>query len=242
MAPTYHTFAPRPISMPIGSTITSQELCFSALKISPSSTVPLVLWMISAVLVVPCALFSISLHLLPDAFPVFTASRLPEHLELVHEGQDIKLPPLVPGTAAVQKAKASLRHQVGKAMLVVCVGLCTGHALGIVSAQFCSGESRYHGFWALPWAEWAMISCDLTAIAGWSVWKMGSTWERIPRTDPDNFIPSHDKYVEEMMLRAQREAQVNKRKSRRGSIRTRVACQGATTLPAIPEEADVLPV
>ena len=242
MAPTYYTFEARPISVPIASNVTSEELCFGALNITSSSAVPLVLWMISAVLIVPCALFSISLYLLPDTFPIFTASRLPEKLELVYDGQEIKLPPLVPGTPAAQRVKASLRHKVGKAMLAVCIGLCTGQALGITSAQFCSGDSRYHGIWALPWIEWVMISCDLTAIVGWSVWKMGSTWGRIPKTDPDELTHSHDKYVKEMMLRAQREAQQNKRKSHRGPIRTRVACRGATTLPAIPEEDGVLPV
>ena len=71
---------------------------------------------------------------------------------------------------------------------------------------------------------------------------MGSIRERIPNADPDEPTHSHDKYVKEMMLRAQKEALQSKHKSRRGPIRTRVACQGATMLPAIPEEDGVLPV
>ena len=188
-----------PTTLPQATNLPSSGYCFHPFSINPTSALPLILWLITAILIVPCALFTISLHLYPDTVPLLTASQLPEPLELIYDGQDLKLPPLVPGPASAQKAKASLRFKIGLFMTLICLGLCVVQAMGIVAAQFCSGDAWRHGFWALPWSEWGLVSCGLTAVVLWSVWHLGSDWERLPvRKRP---TLSHDELVELRELR-----------------------------------------
>ncbi|MCJ1379697.1 hypothetical protein MMC17_002799 [Xylographa soralifera] len=150
--------------------------CFPPFASTAPTNSPLVLWLVSAVVIIPLGLVPISISLAPDFFRPLTALRRPKNFVPTMINGKITLPPLEPGSAFDMKSKACLRFLIGLGFAATVIALAALHALGVAGVMFCSGDNWKSGLWALPWAEWVFVSAALASGSIWAVFLLAQGW------------------------------------------------------------------
>ncbi|MCJ1410366.1 hypothetical protein MMC19_004451 [Ptychographa xylographoides] len=157
--------------------------CFFPFWATTHSNAPLLVWLSTAIVIIPFALAPFVIYRAPNFFKLLTASRLSEDFNPVLSGGTVKLPPYVPGTAAAMKAKARLRFVIGSCSTIIVVPLFVWHGLSIAGMQLCSGDDWANGVWAIPWAEWWFVSGGFTLIALRSTYGLAKVWRSTKKTE-----------------------------------------------------------
>ncbi|MCJ1391097.1 hypothetical protein MMC18_003959 [Xylographa bjoerkii] len=150
--------------------------CFPPFASTAPTNSPLVLWLVSAVVIIPLGLIPVSIYLAPNFFRPLTASRRPKNFVPIMIDGTITLPPLEPGSAADMKSKACLRFFIGLGFAIIVIALAALHALGVTGVMFCSGDNWNSGVWALPWAEWVFVSAASASAGIWAVFLLAKGW------------------------------------------------------------------
>ncbi|MCJ1399209.1 hypothetical protein MMC11_002411 [Xylographa trunciseda] len=150
--------------------------CFPPFASTAPTSSPLVLWLISAVVIIPLGFIPVSIYLAPNFFGPLTASRRAKNFVPTMVDGKITLPPLEPGSAIDMRSKACLRFFIGFVFAVIVIALAALHALSLAGVMFCSGDNWNSGVWALPWAEWVFVDALFASACVYAVFLQAKDW------------------------------------------------------------------
>lgn len=166
------------------SPITSACVANTNILIHLSTSAIITVWILTALLQIPCFILIIVLLNAPDFFSVCSGQRHdPLATPLVSGfGYDrrIIVAPKIDGRLALMRSKALLRFGIGLGLWILAATCFVFEGLAISEAQFCSGDPGWaNPRWVFPWAMYGIVQGLVMAVAGFSVWGLWLERQRL---------------------------------------------------------------
>lgn len=149
-----------------------------------SRSVIITVWILTALLQIPCFIFITILLNAPDFIP-FCSGQRDDPLAILTvggSGYDRKITPApkIDGRLAMMRSKSLLRFGIGLGLWILAATCFVLEGLAISEAQFCSGDSGWaNSRWAFPWAMYGIVQGTILTVAGFSVWGLWLERQRL---------------------------------------------------------------
>ena len=144
------------------------------LLIHVSRSAIITVWILTALLQVPCFILILVLLNAPDFFS-FCSGQRDDPLAIPRvsgSGCDRKIipAPKIDGRLRMMRSKSLQRFGIGLGLWILAATCFVLEGLAIGEAQFCSGDSgRANLIWAFPWAMYGIVQGLMMTVAGFSV-------------------------------------------------------------------------
>lgn len=166
------------------SSIDSVCVANTHLLIHVSRSAIITVWILTALLQIPCFIFIMILLNAPDFIP-FCSGQRDDPLAILYVGgsgydRKITAAPKIDGRLAMMRSKSLLRFGIGLGLWILAAMCFVFEGLAISEAQFCSGDSDWaNPRWAFPWAMYGIVQGLIVTVAGFSVWRLWLERQRL---------------------------------------------------------------
>lgn len=166
------------------SSMSSACVANAHILIHAPKSVIIAVWILTALLQLPCFILITVLFNAPDFFSFCSGQRNdPLAIPLVSgSGYDRKIiaAPKIDGRPASMRSKALLRFGIGLGLWILAATCFVFEGLTINEAQFCSGDPGWaNPRWAFPWAMYGIVQGLMVTVAGFSVWGLWLERQRL---------------------------------------------------------------
>ena len=158
------------------------------LLLHASTDVIVTIWILTALLQIPCFILIVILLNAPDFFSLCSGQREDPHAVPYVSGfgsdRRVISAPMMNGRFVLMRSKALLRFGIGLGLWILAATCFVFEGLAISEAQLCSGLfGSANPKWAFPWTMYGLVQGLMLIVAGFSVWGMWLGLQRLERRD-----------------------------------------------------------